>query len=339
MAGVSIRALFVLLLARAHRALADGACPGRSVSRRTLLTAACAAAPVGARPVAAAQSVSSAELERRLRPLGASTKLRRPPAARDVREELAAFGYPSWLDGLWLAEVTFESFCAPLGPLFADEAEVAQAEADAAAAEVLRYPMRFARREGGAGGDVQQDRPFNAVAETTAFLGADSGVVVSGAAYDTSTGLLRLSAKRTDQPATPGAAPPAGAGQMLIELQTLSCACAAAADPAVWLTSELFEQRVCDAPLAPTERSCPPTLVETIVRFEREAAAPGAPPGARRAVSARNRIAKYAGSGTLGGALSGGCAVSAFDYTWKLMPVELLEQSQLRGSSLESRMS
>lgn len=232
---------------------------------------------------------------------------------------LEPYSYPDWLQGTFINHVRFDSFSAPLGRFFVDDDDLIQAEEDAAVDEELVYPMRFVRRECPESPGrfrVEQDRAANALAESNAFLQSSSPgplapPAVTSATFDAQSQSLTLLVDQ-DSPEA-----------LVVRLDIVASRAETGEKGETFTTTELFEQRIAfrddQLPVPPTPAL---TLVESSVAYRRPSSAgarTGGDPGLGP-VQAVNRICKYANPGSLAARLSGGCAVSAFTYTWELVP-------------------
>jgi hypothetical protein len=266
-----------------------------------------------ARPPSAS-AASRDVLEARLEPLHLGSILLPPRVPELAPPELE---YPQWLLGLWRATVSFEGFSAPLGALFveADEIASASASADARVGDALHYPVRYVRAAAGGRDRVRQDRPFNAIAELTAFGALDTDSEIVSAAFDEPTDTLEIVI-------APKRAPRLVSDTTRLLLRTLASH-AEQGSAGTWVTSELFEQRLLDGLGRPL---LPPTRLETIVAFE-----PPASPGLE--IKVRNRICKYAPIGSFAARMSGGAVVATFDYTWTLDRLADSDQLSLSGDA------
>ena len=198
----------------------------------------------------------------------------------------------------------------PLGRGLIDDFTRATAFSDVDAQETLEYTLRFKRAESSsaAGEPVVQDRSFNAIEETNAFLGPAGGSVRQCTYTCCEPGAPhgRLVLQIDDAPdeggggggsSQEGRASAMTTGSTRVELTVLWAQWGAASDGA-FVTSELIRQRVTRAadvyePRAQDETS----FVEILTRFERERerkrpTEPSTPAPARR-VFVRNRIAQY----------------------------------------------
>mmetsp|Transcript_27295 Transcript_27295/g.80291 ORF Transcript_27295/g.80291 Transcript_27295/m.80291 type:complete len:321 (-) Transcript_27295:38-1000(-) len=239
--------------------------------------------------------------ERLALPMQTGARLRLPPLTPARVQQLR---YPDWLRGTWEVRATFSRFTAPLGPSFVRGEELEEAVKSARGDQDVKYVMRFVDSPEG----VRQDKAYNAIAEVRAFGGDSPEARLTSAVYSANT--LELIFK------SPAASENLGLGSEETRLVLRSVASATEADGAGrWLTSEVFEQTVYDGVGHVIER---PQLLETIISFSPPAGPIGSASRGATRLTAMNRICKYAQPGTLGERLSGGCAVSAFDYDWQL---------------------
>ena len=285
----------------------------------------------------------------------ATTRSSSPPLAPrlDARSltPLSAFGlssrngdvrYPSWLEGTWRARNTIDGFSMPLGSAFVDTFTRAIAEEDVAIQEPLHYSLRYVLAPSGNDEieSVAQDRRFNAVEETNAFLGPDGGTVRQ-CVYECCGPMAphgRLVIEVADAADKDGGSGGGGGGTR-IELLIMWVQWGAASSGA-FVTSELVRQRVTRSPDAyEASAQDETTFLEILTRFEPERFAGGRPASqasAPQRVRVRNRIANYLSLDGLGDSglapqlareterearmtLAAGRAVSFFDYDWMLV--------------------
>lgn len=234
-----------------------------------------------------------------------------PLSAVGVPSMLGDLRYPAWLEGTWRCTNTIERFSMPLGAALVDGFTRATAEVDVGEQEQLQYDLRYVRSEESSSSEpVAQDRRFNAIEETNAFLGLDAGAVqqcdyrccAEGAPH----GRLVIDVEDSPDEAGGGAGATAGRingaatarGTTRIDLRMLWVQWGTASGGA-FVTSELVRQRVTRAADAyePTAQD-ETTFLEILTRFERETGSAGS--AARPRVRVRNRIANYLSLGGLG---------------------------------------
>ena len=187
---------------------------------------------------------------------------------------------------------------------------------------------------------MAQDRRFNAVEETNAFLGPDGGTVRQ-CVYECCGPMAphgRLVIEVADA-ADKDVGSGGGGGGTRIELLIMWVQWGAASSGA-FVTSELVRQRVTRSPDAyEASAQDETTFLEILTRFEPERFAGGRPASqasAPQRVRVRNRIANYLSLDGLGDSglapqlareterearmtLAAGRAVSFFDYDWMLV--------------------
>ena len=187
---------------------------------------------------------------------------------------------------------------------------------------------------------MAQDRRFNAVEETNAFLGPDGGTVRQ-CVYECCGPMAphgRLVIEVADAADKDGGSGGGGGGTR-IELLIMWVQWGAASSGA-FVTSELVRQRVTRSPDAyEASAQDETTFLEILTRFEPERFAGGRPASqasAPQRVRVRNRIANYLSLDGLGDSglapqlareterearmtLAAGRAVSFFDYDWMLV--------------------
>lgn len=131
--------------------------------------------------------------------------------------------YPSWMLGTWKVQNAIVSFSMPLGSAFVDEFVVQSARADVKSEETLSYMLRWVAAEPPEGEPeliAVQDRGFNALQETRAFLGEDGKCEAAAFALPSASphGELRIAFRDEDaallNPLTP---PPPLIEQLRIE--------------------------------------------------------------------------------------------------------------------------
>lgn len=263
--------------------------------------------------------------------------------------------YPEWMLGTWRVTNVLQSFSMPLGSAFVDDFTRLSAKEDIDNGEELEYLLRWVPAPESVAGDdplcAAQDRAFNALQETAAFLG-DEEVAVEGARYGAPPGaphgLLELRL-RDDDPGELGARGGGGARPSTsteISLRVEWCRweladrggrqgrpAARGGGGASFVTDELLSQTVVTR--AGSKRATrESTLLETITKFEERPPTPAAP--AR--IVARNRIIQYllpTGSArkppsrdeATRAALAGSRAVAVFDYAWVLEPASDAERA------------
>ena len=277
-----------------------------------------------------------------------------PSRAGDLR-------YPDWLEGTWQVKNKLSRFSMPLGTAFVDSFTQATAQVDVMQQQELRYALRFVRVEGSPLEEpVSQDRRFNAIEETNAFLGEDG--TVRKCTYERNPTfphghlLLEVEDAAEEDGGSGRSGRDATAVSTKIELNVLWAQWSVTSGGA-FSTSELIRQRVARAPTAYEPGQDETAFVEILTRFERVKARSGQPPRVR----VRNRIAQFlnlqglgpdgepAASvlplGAGGGAASGqavaarksaeartiladGRAISFFDYDWDM------ERVMIDGGSL-----
>ena len=91
--------------------------------------------------------------------------------------------YPSWMKGTWRVRNSLSKFGMPLGSAFVDGFTRATAQEDIDAAQAYQYTLSFVSAPSPPGEPdlcVAQDRRFNAVEETGAFLSTDGLIVTDG---------------------------------------------------------------------------------------------------------------------------------------------------------------
>ena len=249
----------------------------------------------------------------------------------------------------------------PLGNAFVDGFTRATAQEDIDAAQTLEYTLRFVEATAPPlepALSVAQDRRFNAVEETSAFL-AGEGIVISSGAYEISAahphGRIALVVRDPNSVGDSKAGSDArrDAGQSSIELCIEWAAWDADASAGAFVTSELAIQRVTLPPDEYFDQAAIDTsYLEIITRFEKPTVSVGSASGTaaqrrpRTIVKARNRLVQYlalpgvetpsAGQPSSSRArglerLAAGRAVSFFDYDWVM---EKIEEDQGSSSSL-----
>ena len=173
--------------------------------------------------------------------------------------------YPSWMLGTWRVENAVVAFSMPLGSAFVDDFVQQSARADVRKAEELSYQLRWVRAPAPAGDGALvavQDRGFNALQETRAFLGEDGTCEAAAFAMSASAphGELRLGFRDEEAAlSNPLKPPPRLIEQLVIEWcqwQRLGVPGGAGEG---FVTSELIRQQL----LGEGE---PPMQVESIVR-------------------------------------------------------------------------
>ena len=258
--------------------------------------------------------------------------------------------YPEWLKGTWRVNNTISKFTMPLGAAFVDPFLRATAQEDVNAAQTLSYTLSFVDAQPPPSDlslCVKQDRRFNAVEETAAFL-ASEGVVVTNGAYEVSApyphGRITL---ETRDPNAAGDSKVGSAasvvgrgdgdvgGKSRIDLSIEWAAWDEAASGGAFVTSELAVQRVVLPRDAYFDESVDTTFLEIITRFERPRITAGS--NGKPVVHARNRLVEYlslpgidASAGSDGGGsraraqerLANGRAISFFDYDWVMEKVD-----------------
>ena len=231
--------------------------------------------------------------------------------------------YPPWMLGTWRVRNTIKAFSMPLGSAFADPFIQAVAADDIASEETLEYRLRWVPATADEFPDLPavQDRRFNAIEETQAFLGTDGGRVVGCRYSDALHGRVELEvADESPDDAAARRPPPSS----LVALQIEWAQWEAGASGGAFVTSEVLRQRVTRAPTVYEPAQNDELLLESITRFERPLASTGV-------VRARNRIAQYslavdearAASSTLARKLArlarlSERAVTVFDYDWSM---------------------
>lgn len=164
-----------------------------NIHRRGVLAAAAAAAvstPALGSGSIGSRSVTPPPLAPRLR---AASLV--PLRNLGVNSREGALHYPEWLRGTWRVRNEVSSFSMPLGSAFVDEFTRYSANEDITQGVVYNYLLRFVSddpsdaqsagtalsaattRSAGEAPYVIQDRAFNALEETRAFLGADADAV------------------------------------------------------------------------------------------------------------------------------------------------------------------
>lgn len=289
-----------------------------------------------------------------------------PLSTYDVPSVSSDLRYPRWLQGTWRVSNTITRFSMPLGSAFVDSFTRATAQEDVDAAQTLSYLLKFDETLLPSESDpelcVAQDRRFNAVEETGAFLSGE-GLVVADGSYQVNEqhphGRIDLVVRDPDAIGDSRAAASAARQDSTttrIELSIEWAAWDAAASGGAFVTSELAVQRVMLPPDQYFSESAVDTsFLEIITRFEkpqRIMRAGGANNSHRRpttVVRARNRLVQYLslpGIDTLDkGAtkrsrglerLAAGRAVSFFDYDWVMELVEPDGRSLNLGSPLRA---
>ena len=223
--------------------------------------------------------------------------------------------YPKWLLGTWRCSNTISQFSMPLGSALADPFVRAVAEEDVAAAATLKYLIRFMPSSSPPDepdlGAVQ-DRAFNALEETQAFLGPDGGSVLAckyAASESNPHGLLNLEVSDPDEQD--------GTSTTSVSLRIDWAQWEASASGGAFVTSELLRQRTTRPAGMYAPRQDETSLFESITRFERPVTAADG----RVLVAARNRLAEYllpSGTSPSRARLAGSRAVTVFDYDWIL---------------------
>ena len=222
----------------------------------------------------------------------------------------------------------------PLGAAFVDSFLRATAQEDVNAAESYSYTLSFVDApppEADPTLPVAQDRRFNAVEETAAFLSSE-GVLVTRGAYEVSAahphGRISLEARDPnaagDSKAGAAVVGRGDSGTSKIELSIEWAAWDESASAGAFVTSELAVQRTLLPADAYFDAAVDTTFIEILTRFER----PSANARSATIVRARNRLVQYlslpgieppAGSSSRARALerlANGRAVSFFDYDW-----------------------
>ena len=243
--------------------------------------------------------------------------------------------------GTWQVTNKLSAFSMPLGRALVDSFVQAVAQEDVAEAVSYAYQLKFVPVQAPLGEPtlrVAQDRRFNAIEETQAFLGADGGTVRE-CTYECCSDSAphgRLHLEVLDPPdELGGAAASANAGRAtmsspssFLDLQFVWAQWDAQAE-GVFITSELVEQRTQRAADLYSDAQDETQYLEIITRFARR--------GPDRVV-ARNRLVQYL---TLPGrgeakdrraALAAGRAVSFFDYDWELERIPSRDASSLLGT-------
>lgn len=265
---------------------------GYRSSRRAFSVAALSATLVGGGPTpplllagAAAAASPPLPLSQRLAtPRTGRLELTKPDPGSSRPDTLH---YPRWLLGTWAVQNAIVSFSMPLGAAFVDDFVQQSARSDVAKGEELAYTLRWVEAtppEGEPELVSVQDRGFNALQETRAFLGEDGSCENAAFAMPSAYphGELRL-AFRDEEAALLN--PLAPSPPLIEQLRIEWCQwerLGAGSDREAFVTSELISQRLLGARAGESEE---PMLVESITRFDR-----GRQPGA---VRARNRIAMY----------------------------------------------
>ena len=272
----------------------------------------------------------------------------KPLTALGVTSAASDLRYPTWLKGTWRVKNTIAKFTMPLGAAFVDSYLRASAQEDVNAAETLTYTLSFVDADPPKSDPtltVAQDRRFNAVEETAAFLSSE-GVVITNSAYEINAayphGRILLEACDRDAAGDSrvsgrgsGANSGGSVGRSTIDLRVDWAAWDESASGGAFVTSELATQRVI---LPPDEyfdqTAVDTTYLEIITRFERPQIVPidrsRKPSGTTTIVRARNRLVQYlalpgvTSSGSLNSSsraaklegLADGRAISYFDYDW-----------------------
>lgn len=267
-----------------------------------------------------------------------------PLTAFGVSSREGDLRYPQWLEGTWRARNRIAQFSMPLGRAFVDAFTQATAEEDVALQEELEYLLRYTRTSP-VGEEptltVAQDRQFNAVEETNAFLGDDGAVRTCVHEVNPAFphGHLVIDVLDAVDEAG-GGGKGTKQGSTRIELTVLWAQWGEASGGA-FVTSELIRQRVTRAPGAyePVGQD-EVTLLEVLTRFERVASSR---PSASPRVRVRNRIAQYLSLPGLGpeadaglrgkrmeiAKIANGRAISFFDYDWELERIDDARSSAL----------
>jgi hypothetical protein len=228
------------------------------------------------------------------------------PLASLVPSVAGELRYPSWMLGTWRVTNTVSSFTMPLGDGFVDAFTRAVAEDDVSQATPITYTLRFVPAAPPADDPtlcVAQDRRFNAIEETNAFLGGDGGEV-RGATYEVSAAHPhgRLLLEVVDPPEEQGGRAGGGASPTVSNLDiAFEWARWDRADSGAFVTSELVRQRSRRPPSTYEDALDEESFLEILTSFKRvpppkkrpRGASPDAAAAPPEVIRVRNRLVQY----------------------------------------------
>ena len=269
--------------------------------------------------------------------------------------------------GTWRVTNTISRFTMPLGESFVDGFTQAVAAEDVTAAIPLTYSLRFVEAEPAASDPdlcVAQDRRYNAIEETNAFLGSDGGAVRRGSyaaneAYPHGRLLLEIEdpAEETGGGGGKGAAPTLSKLDIAFDWVGWD-----RADSGAFVTSELVRQRSLRPAGLYEEALDEESFLEIITSFNRKrgttSSSSSSSSSTPEVLQVRNRLVQYlefpiGGSSSVGrGAsiveaepagranrsrsaeamrlIAAGRATSFFDYDWRMERVDNSGEGQRR---------